>query len=162
MTTYCKNCFYDDNHPLGLIVDESGECTGCKVHKEKYDGNWDSRFDELKKLTKLYKNKSEYDCIVPIDGDGDSFYIMHVVVNILGLKPLIVVYNNHFLSKEGHANIARIRMAFNVDMQMYVPSLGMIKEIIKLTMFRLNSIYWHVHAGKTSFPVWQAIKWNVP
>ena len=32
---YCTRCLYPENHPYGLIFDEDGVCSGCRVHEEK-------------------------------------------------------------------------------------------------------------------------------
>ena len=48
---------YSENHPYGLIFDEFGICSGCRVH-EKDKLNWNSRFDILKKI--VYENSKEF------------------------------------------------------------------------------------------------------
>ena len=35
LTKFCQRCLYGDDHPLGLIIDESGICSGCRIHEEK-------------------------------------------------------------------------------------------------------------------------------
>ena len=32
---YCKRCVYPENHPLGIIFDDEGVCSGCRLHEEK-------------------------------------------------------------------------------------------------------------------------------
>ena len=29
----CKRCLYNTNHPLGLVLDAEGICSGCRVHE---------------------------------------------------------------------------------------------------------------------------------
>ena len=86
----CKRCLYDSNHPLGLMIDDEGICSGCRIHEEKDSIDWDERWNKLVELVKPYKSKDSrnYDCIVPVTGSGDSFYILHNVKNKLGLNPL--------------------------------------------------------------------------
>ena len=52
--------------------------------------DWKERGDRLTKLVKHYKSKDSrnYDCIVPVTGAGDSFYILHIVKNKLGLNDI--------------------------------------------------------------------------
>ena len=47
--------------------------------KNKLD--WNFRWDKLKKLVKPYISKSgkNYDCVVPVSGGQDSYYILHLV-----------------------------------------------------------------------------------
>ena len=44
---YCKRCLYPENHPYGLIFDENGVCSGCRIHEEKDKLDWDKRFKKL-------------------------------------------------------------------------------------------------------------------
>ena len=52
---YCSRCLYPKNHPYGLIFDDFGVCSGCKIHEEKDKLNWKERFKILKGLA--YENK---------------------------------------------------------------------------------------------------------
>ena len=45
---YCSRCLYPSNHPLGIIFDSKGVCSGCRIHEEKDILNWDSRFEKLR------------------------------------------------------------------------------------------------------------------
>ena len=37
---FCKKCLYSSLHPLGIIIDENGVCSGCKIHEEKDIIDW--------------------------------------------------------------------------------------------------------------------------
>ena len=82
----CKRCLYNTNHPLGLVLDEEGICSGCRVHEEKDSLDWAERWQRLEYLVKPYRSRDSrnYDCIVPVTGAGDSFFIVHVVKELLG------------------------------------------------------------------------------
>ena len=77
----CKRCLYTTNHPLGLTLDNDGICSGCRVHEEKDKLNWDSRWRKLEDLVSPYRvaNGRTYDCIVPVTGANDSYFIVHLV-----------------------------------------------------------------------------------
>ena len=47
---YCKKCLYPENHPLGLILDRNGVCSGCLVHEEKDKLDWSERLEKLKDI----------------------------------------------------------------------------------------------------------------
>ena len=107
---YCKRCLYPSNHPYGMIFDENGICMGCRVHEEKDQLDWEERFQKLTKIThnsKIMSNKN-FDCIIPVTGGGDSYYIVHVAKNILGMNPLLVNYNSHYNTKLGIRNLANL------------------------------------------------------
>ena len=93
----CKRCLYNTNHPLGLVLDADGICSGCRVHEEKDTLDWAERWQRLEDLVKPYRSRDQrtYDCIVPVSGGGDSFFIVHLVKERLGLNPLLVTYNRY-------------------------------------------------------------------
>ena len=78
---YCSECLYPTNHPLNITFNQEKICSGCLVHLEKDQLNWDIRFKKLKKIVNSYrsKNKKKFDCIVPVSGGRDSHFIIYVV-----------------------------------------------------------------------------------
>ena len=94
---YCKKCLNPSNHPLGIFFDKMGVCSGCLVHEEKYSINWKKKINDLRLIFAKTRNKNTYyDCIIPINGNGDDFYVVHFAKKILKIRPLLVSYNNHF------------------------------------------------------------------
>ncbi|MDC0586986.1 N-acetyl sugar amidotransferase [Gammaproteobacteria bacterium] len=161
---FCKTCLYPENHPLGIIFDSSGQCSGCKVHVEKDQLDWPHRFEKLKKITSSYKSSSRtiHDCIVPISGARDSHFILHIVKNILGMKPLLVNYNIHYNTKMGIRNLAYLRSLVGADFMQMTVQPDKVKKITLETIKTLGSIYWHILAGQTVFPVQIACKYKIP
>ena len=88
------------------------ESSGCLVHQEKFSLDWDFRLNKLKKIVKQYFPKNNYDCIVPVTGGTDSFFILHIVKNVLKLNPLLVHYNKYYNTNTGIENLAKIRIKF--------------------------------------------------
>ena len=163
MTKQCKKCLYTDDHPLNLFIDNEGICSGCRVHEEKYKIDWEEKEKQLFNLIKKYKNfNNDYDCIVPVSGSADSFFIVDYVVNKLNLNPLLVSYNNHSINKLGWQNLAILKTIFNLDHITKTTSPDDVKAITRLTINKFSSIYWHIHAGKTVFPVQVAKHLEIP
>ena len=83
----CRRCLYTEAHPLGLVIDSHGICSGCRIHEEKDSLDWNDRFETLKRIVEPYRNhnKSNYDCIVPVTGANDSHFIVYVVKHKLKL-----------------------------------------------------------------------------
>ncbi|MBO8232359.1 N-acetyl sugar amidotransferase [Prochlorococcus marinus str. MU1402] len=160
----CKRCLYDSNHPLGLIIDNEGICSGCRIHEEKDSIDWDERWNKLVELVKPYKSKDSrnYDCIVPVTGAGDSFYILHNVKNKLGLNPLLVTYNRYYNTPLGIHNLATLRRNFNCDILTMNVNPTSVKKIIKTTLRRLKSFQWPALAGQSVFPVQTAVTHKIP
>jgi len=161
---YCKRCLYPENHPLGICIDEEGVCSGCRVHEEKYNIDWDERADELAGLFSRYKDRDGafYDCVIPVVGNSDSFFVVDVVKNLYGLNPLLVTYNTQFNTKVGTRNLARLISELDCDHMMLTISPDIVKKVTKIAMHKLGDMYWHVLSGSQTFPVQVATKFKIP
>lgn len=160
----CKRCLYSTSHPLGLVLDAEGICSGCRVHEEKDRLDWAERWDRLERLVKPYRSRDSrnYDCIVPVTGAGDSFFIMHLVKERLKLKPLLVSYNRYYNTPLGIRNLAQLRRHFNCDILIQSVNPISVKKIIRTTLRLLGSFHWPVLAGQSVFPVQTAVSHKVP
>ena len=69
---YCKRCLYPENHPLNIVFDSEGVCSGCRVHEEKDELDWKIREIELEKNLKGYQNSSGNNC------SRDSFQTIEI------------------------------------------------------------------------------------
>ena len=161
---FCKRCLYSDSHPLGLVIDSQGICSGCRIHEEKDILNWDLRWDKLKKLVDEYRSKSgdNYDCIVPVTGANDSYYTVWLVKEKLKLNPLLVNYNKYFNTPLGIRNLANLRRFFNCDIIYQNVNPISVKKITRETLRRFGNIYWPCIAGQTVFPVQIAVRYKIP
>lgn len=152
---YCKRCLYPENHPLGICIDDEGVCSGCRIHEEKDDINWEAKSDELVKIFSKYKGIKNkfYDCVIPVSGNSDSFFVVDIVKNKYGLNPLLVTYNTQFNTKVGVRNLARLITELDCDHMMLTVSPDIVKKVTRVAMHKLGDIYWHVLAGSQTFPV---------
>ena len=161
---YCVRCFYHEHHPLNLTFTEDGLCSGCVVHEEKNEIDWDFKLKKLKKIIKPYLNskRSINNCIIPVSGSRDSYFIVHFVKNILGLNPLLVNYNIQYNTDVGIRNASYLKSLLGCPMLTLTVSPEKVKKITRYTMEKLKSIYWHCIAGQTVFPVQVAHKFRIP
>lgn len=164
MTAVCKRCLYNEKHPLNLIFDNEGICSGCRIHEEKDSLDWNEREKKLKVILEHYRCKSgnNYDCIIPVSGARDSYFIVHVIKNKFKMNPLLVNYNKHYNTDVGIRNLANLRIKFNCDMITKTVSPNSVKKITRETLRRLGSLYWHCIAGETVFPVQIAVQHKIP
>ena len=114
---YCKRCVYPANHPLGLAFDERGLCTGCLIHEEKDSPNWREREQKLTAILDEYRDPKglRHDCIVPVSGGRDSFFIVDLLQNKYGLNPLLVTFNRHYNTRAGIFNLEQLRTRIGLD-----------------------------------------------
>ena len=160
----CMRCLYTSHHPLHLTFDEEGVCSGCRVHEEKDILDWSERGGKLRSIFEQYRCRSEknYDCIIPVSGARDSYFIVHTVKNVYGMNPLLVSYNKHYNTAVGVRNLANLRIRFDCDIMTKTVNPETVKKITRGTLRRFGSIYWHCIAGQTVFPVQIAVKFKIP
>lgn len=160
----CKRCLYSDDHPLGLVIDDEGICSGCRIHEEKDQLDWDARWQNLEQLVAPYRSRDtrNHDCIVPVTGAGDSHFIVHTVVNRLKLKPLLVTHNRYYNTPLGIRNLANLRRKFDADILIQNVNPRSVKKIIRTTLRRIGSFHWPAIAGQTVFPVQTAVSHKIP
>lgn len=161
---FCTRCLYPEIHPLNITFDKEGVCSGCRVHEEKDRLNWLERGNKLKSILEGYRNKSgnNYDCIIPVSGARDSYFIVHTIKHVYGMNPLLVTYNKHYNTDVGIRNLAYLRILFDCDIMTLTVQPQKVKRITRATMRKLGSIYWHCLAGQTVFPVQTAVKFKIP
>jgi N-acetyl sugar amidotransferase len=161
----CTQCLYRASHPFGLQFSTDGLCTGCLTHREKSDLDWNQRFHLLENLVHetLRKRRSgSYDCVLPIRGTPEYFYVLDVVRNRLKLNPLVVSYNSHFNSQVGIQNIDLMRETFDVDILIYASNAEIYRKLVRESLVRFANIRLPFLAGETVFPVQVAVERDIP
>lgn len=161
---YCLRCLYPANHPLGLIFDEDGICSGCRVHEEKDALDWGYRREKLRILLEGFRNRSgnNHDCVIPVGGGRDSYFIVDTIRREFGLNPLLVTYNKHYRTRLGIRNLDYLRTHLDCDLMTMTVDPATVKRITRATLRRLGSMYWHCLAGQTAFPAQIAVKFKIP
>lgn len=161
---FCKRCLYTTAHPLGLTLDDEGICSGCRIHEEKDSLDWEARWQMLEGIVKPYRSRAgdNYDCIIPVTGGQDSYYMVYLVKERLGMNPLLVTYNKYFNTPLGIRNLANLRIRFNCDILYQNVNPVSVKKITRSTLRRFGSMYWPILAGHTVFPVQTAVRYKIP
>lgn len=160
----CARCLYTSNHPLNITFDEDGVCSGCRIHEEKDKLDWLKRGLRLLEILEGYRNKSgiNYDCVIPVSGAKDSYFIVHTIKKVYGLNPLLVTYNKHYNTAVGIRNLANLRSRFDCDIMTLTVNPETVKKITRATLRRFGSIYWHCLAGQSVYPVQIAVRFKIP
>lgn len=161
---YCKRCLYPENHPLHIVFDADGVCSGCRVHEEKDVLDWGERGRMLGQICDAYRSRDgrHYDCIIPVSGARDSHFIVHTMKYVYGMHPLLVTYNKHYNTRRGIRNLAYLRTQMDCDLITFTSNPDLVKKITRVTLRRLGSMYWHCLAGETVFPVQSAVRFKIP
>ena len=161
----CSRCLYPVDHPFGLTLDAEGVCSGCRVHEEKTSLDWSARAARLREVvipSIIGRRRGDYDCVVPVRGSPESFKVLDIVKNELGLNPLVVAYNCQFHTPAGIANIDLLREVFDVDFRLHTSNPLIYKKLIRESLARFRSLRWPFLAGETQFPVRVAADKGIP
>lgn len=160
---YCARCVYPSCAAIPLTFDERGVCSGCRVHHEKDQANWEERGKRLERIAEQYRaNGSNYDCLIPVSGGKDSWFQTYYAKEILKLNPLLVTYNGNNYLSVGLENLKNMRITFGVDHIFFSPSVPLLIKMNRLCFKKMGDMNWHAHCGITTYPVQIAVKFNIP
>ena len=160
MKNKCNYCVYENSHPFGLSYIDN-YCSGCYTFKEKNDSDWDHRYSLLNQVINSNKSTKKYDCIVPVIGDAEDYFVVSEVLK-LKLNPLLVSVNSYFLNDIGWKNLHNLFTYFDLDSIVYNPELATYKELIRSSMRKYKHIMLPFIQLHTSFPVHIAKERGIP
>ncbi len=158
----CKKCNLPETYET-IEFDGKYGCNICHsniILKKKI--NWKKRYSELNKIINKFKNKYEYDCIVPFSGGKDSTFQLYYVINQLKLKPLVVRFNHGFLRPITIENTNRTLKKLGADIIDFTPNWRIVKMLMEESFKRKTDFCWHCHTGIYSYPMQIAIKFKIP
>jgi N-acetyl sugar amidotransferase len=161
---YCKKCVIPSSSAIPVEFDENGVCSACRVEKTKFEIDWKRRAKQLEVLLSQYKNKdkSNYDCIIPVSGGKDSYFQIHIIKNVYGMNPLLVTYNGNNWTSTGYKNMQNMREVFGCDHIFFTPSIDLLKRMNRLCFKKMGDMNWHAHCGISTYPFIIAAKFKIP
>lgn len=159
---YCTKCVLPDTHET-IEFDEQGVCNICRQAEVKHKKiDWDARKKMLDDIVDAYKDKGEYDCIVPFSGGKDSTFQLWYVVRELGLKPLVVRFNHWGYRPLIEENNNRTFKKLGVDAVEFKPNWQIAKKLMLESLKRTGDFCWFCHAGVFAHTMQIAVKYNIP
>jgi len=164
---YCKRCCYPANARPGIVFDEQGVCSGCRVVESRSSIDWPDREKLLIELLEEYKarqreNNNPYDCIIPVSGGKDSTYQTWLIKEKYGLNPLLVSYNHTFNTPLGMRNLVNLIDKLDCNLVQYTIAPGSAKRIAKYMLEKVGDVTWHYHAGIMTWPIKASVMFKVP
>ena len=164
MNKKCSNCLHHDKHPFDITYIED-ICLGCHTHEEKNDIDWSQRHEKLLQIVAISKKSktshSIYDCIIPVRGVAEDYYVVEQVL-YLELNPLLVAINDYFFNDIGWHNLHNLITVFDLDSQVYSPNLSNYKELVATCFRKYQHILYPSLSLNASYPVHVAIERNIP
>lgn len=159
---YCKKCILPDSHET-VQFDGEGVCNICRQAEIKHEKiDWAARRKMLDGIVERYRNRGEYDCIVPFSGGKDSTFQLWYVVKELGLKPLVVRYNHWGYRPLVAENNTRTFTKLNVDVLEFTSNFDVVKKLMLQSLKETGDFCWHCHTGVFAHTMQIAVKFNIP
>lgn len=121
----CSVCIYGSEVP-SIFFDAAGVCNYCHQVRELTETygtgqpKGDKAFESL--LAEIRKNgrRKRYDCIIGVSGGTDSSYLLHLAVNVWGLRPLAFHYDNTWNTAIASQNVHKVVSGLGIDLQTHV------------------------------------------
>jgi len=135
----CSRGVWDDSVP-GISFDENGASNYSKLFDalvkayprgESGKTEWDHI---IKKVKREGENKN-YDCIIGVSGGTDSSYLLYLLKEKYGLRPLAVNLDNGWSSDISVKNIKRVTSKLSIDLETYVIDYEEIKDLLRSYMY---------------------------
>jgi N-acetyl sugar amidotransferase len=139
----CKRCIMDSNNDPDLILDQGGLCNHCNSYDKAYAqfpkaDQLQKKLQEIIDQIKLSGKNKSYDCLLGISGGTDSTYMAYLAKE-LGLRPLIVHFDNGWNSELAVKNIESVLKNLGFDLQTYVINWEEFKDI-QLAYFKAGVV----------------------
>ncbi len=158
----CSRCVIPETHET-IVYDEKGVCNICRQHDYKQDRiDWSSKKSDFDQLINEYRGKGDYDCIVPFSGGKDSTWTLYYLMKEYGLKPLVVRFDHGFLRPKLQANTLQTIRTLGVDFHHFTPNWKVVQKLMLQSFLEKGDFCWHCHSGIFAYPMWVAIRYEVP
>ena len=130
----CNICVMDTSD-MDIEFDEKGQCNHCRSALNKKTentcyiaGKSEELLDHIVDKIKTNGSGRTYDCLVGISGGVDSCYVAYMCKK-LGLKPLLLHFDNGWDAEIAVQNIKNVAKNLDVDYLSYVVNWQEFKEI---------------------------------
>jgi N-acetyl sugar amidotransferase len=158
----CTKCLLPETHET-ITFDADGVCNICRnVEFKQTRIDWPAKKRELDALVEQYRGKHDYDCIVPFSGGKDSTWTLYYLVKEYGLKPLVVRFDHGFLRPNLNSNTQKVLRSLGCDFHHFTPNWKVVQKLMLQAFLEKGDFCWHCHTGIFSYPMWVAIRYNVP
>jgi len=123
----------DSKNDPDLVLDSNGICNHCNNYDKAYallpkgDAK-KKKLDEILSKIKEEGKKKKYDCLMGVSGGVDSTYLTYIAKN-LGLRPLIIHFDNGWNSELAVKNIENVLQKLKFNLLTYVIDWEEFKDI---------------------------------
>jgi len=126
---YCCKCIQPNTRP-GIVFDEEGICSACRISEQRKFIDWEAREQELRRIVRWAKSNSKggFDCVVGVSGGKDSHFQAFYARDQLGLKTLLVNSVPENITEVGRKNLNNLA-EHGFDLISYRPNPKVMKSL---------------------------------
>lgn len=159
---FCSRCLMPETSE-SLTFDAEGVCSVCRQIDYKHSAiDWAERGKAMDELIERVRGKYDYDCVVPFSGGKDSTFTLWYLVTVKKLRPLVVRFDHGFMRPQVGQNALNAFRKLGVDVHTFTPNWQVVRKLMFESLRRRGDFCWHCHTGIFSYPMWVALKYNVP
>ena len=159
---YCTKCVLPDTHET-VAFDEEGVCNICRQVEVKHTViDWEERDRMLQAIVNRYKDKGQYDCILPFSGGKDSTFQLWYVTKVLGMKPLVVRFDHWGYRPLVQDNNTKVFKKLGVDVLQFTPNWKVVRLLMLESLKRTGDFCWHCHTGVYGYTMQISLKFGIP
>ena len=135
MLNHCSECLDNSNHPFGLHLMHNGICNGC--HDAKFNKN---KFGNISNVLKKLKKGQRYDCIIPIQGTPEDYFVVKKVLE-MDMFPLLFFVNNYFCNEIAWQNVHGLIETFDLELRTFNPNIKTYKKLVSYSFRKFEEIF---------------------
>lgn len=162
--TRCSLCNMPATRP-GTIF-EGGICQACLNYASRKTVNWQNRMSMLADLcnaVKRHRAYSKYDCIIPVSGGKDSYTLCKIMVEDMGMNPLLVTVTDSFThTKAGQHNLRNLITHYKLNHWQYTINHDLFKRATRAAFEELGEPLKFVEYAIYTIPVMMARQFTIP
>ncbi len=158
----CSACLLPETVE-SLVIGDDGVCTVCRqIEYKRTEIDWVERGERMDAVLDEYRGTGHYDCVVPFSGGKDSTFTLWYLVKIKKLKPLVVRFDHGFFRPQLQENALKTFRLLGVDVHQFTPNWQIVRKLMYESLKRKGDFCWHCHTGIFAYPMWVALKFDVP
>jgi hypothetical protein len=128
----CTRCILPITHPF-IYFDQKGVCNYCTEYDKRPNKNLLGK-EILMEMVEPMKKRKGINSMLLLSGGRDSCYALHVMTEVLGLKPVAYSYDWGMLTDLGRRNQARMCGKLGVEHILISADIRKKREYIKLNV----------------------------
>ena len=158
----CSRCFMPDTRPGSVFKD--GVCQACLNYDKRKTVDWDKRKRELRVLCDKYrKDDGSYDCVIPVSGGKDSYFLVHILTQEMDMHPLLVTVTDSFTHTDaGVHNLKNLIDTFRLNHYLYTINYDLFKRATRIAFEETGEALRFVEYAIYTIPTLVAQNFDIP